>query len=181
MMAAQRRSPRRRFLTIATICLVLALLFCGVGWFFVLRHAVSYAETVSAFDARIAKEFPDGTRWGLPPPAEGAPVTLLLGLPAAPAPDEVAGTQDRFWRIYVSEFAEGGVGVQRVGIGQAAGRALGEEEGPEHYGKVIGWQANAVDAADLAARTGLAAPPLHTLIQIEGDEFFQTEETRDDE
>jgi hypothetical protein len=136
------------------VLIVLAVLgglcvVCSAGaWMLGGRYAWDMYQCSSAMTAAVQSAEGEKAAAALFPDDEGRMV-LALVLPDEPADDRVTALQDAVWKAYATAFAKGGLDVDVVGVGRAAPSKAG----------ITGWKSRSVPADEVAARTGVPAPP----------------------
>jgi hypothetical protein len=147
-------------LIVVAVLVVLGILCCGVGAFLArdkISQGVAFGKATAAFQERLVKDFGMGTLMTFAPDDDG--MVLLVGVRPAPEPERIAELQDKAWRAYCESFAEGGIFVTSVAIGESA-TAANTNKTP-----VLKWRKNMISVADLEARTGVKAPPPSQLFE----------------
>ncbi len=129
---------------------------CGGFWIGFGDYVVAFkqvGERQQAFQASLRQEYKGPV--GVTLHRGGSEVTLLVGLPEAPAEDDVEMFQDRVWELYAESFSEGGWPIDAV--------AIGRHRGTE---KVGGWHDHIISVDKLVERTGVAAPEVPESIEF---------------
>jgi hypothetical protein len=141
----------RIILIVAAVLLLLALLCCGGCWVMGGKYVWKAGMPQWAMSQEVAAKHGEGTVvLTLPEPRSDDPnrmdFVLTVQVQGELTPDRVRTLQDDAWRAYVNAFADGGLGVKRIAVAQSGVPT------PD-------WKGNSVPADEVAARTGLPAPP----------------------
>jgi hypothetical protein len=175
MSAGSKWTPGKIFLLVIGILAGLGLICCGAGYFFLgdkFRAAIPLLTDSIQFGERLQKEFgPTATCQFLQ--NGNAKMILLVGVEGDLTPERVAQVQDGAWRVFAESYREHGfVPVTQLAVGRP------EKGARAGHGQVGEWTHNVVDVAELVKRTGIAAPPVTSLmpqghgavtVQVSGD------------
>lgn len=153
-------------LIVVVSLVVLGAVCCGVGAFLMrdkIAAGMNFGMASKAFAERLQADLGPGTLMTFAP-SDDEGLVLLVGVKPAPDAAEVPKIQDTAWRAYCESYADGGMPVTAVAIGEAADAADAGKN------PVRRWRKNIASAADVAARTGVAAPKTSPLFEGIGND-----------
>lgn len=140
-------------LIVVGVLLLIGLVCCGAGYFFVLKPGVDIGMGAASFQEAVSAKYGDIRMQQLPRNGQ-QDIVFAVGFPEGQdlSPEAVVALQDDLWTMYTQSFSDSGFPFCRafaVGIGR----------GDQPPGWVEGWQEHVVEVTELVQRTGIPAPP----------------------
>ena len=130
----------------------LGILCCGGAWLFMgdqIKGGIQMATGIASLQKRVQAEVDPGAVITMVNADEGG-MDLVVGVPEdwELPPERVTELQDQAWRIYAESFETSVMPIRNVGVGRNQG------------GQAVSYRANLVSVEEVAARTGVPAPPV---------------------
>jgi hypothetical protein len=157
-------TPGKIFLLVIGILAGLGILCCGAGYLFLgdkIKTIFSMGKDSMVFAERLKKEYGQAAMFQLLPNGK-AKFILAVGVDGDLSPERVAQVQNGVWKIFAETYKERGfVPVTQLAIGRP------EKGVKAGRGEVSDWAANLVSADELVKRTGIAAPPVSSIVPVD--------------
>jgi hypothetical protein len=172
MAEGSKWTPGKIFLLVLGILAGLGILCCGAGYLLMgdkIKSAIAIGKDMASFMGTLQKELGSGTAFQLVPNGN-AKFILVVGVEGELTPERVADVQDKTWKLFADAFkTDGFMTITHVAVGKP------EKGGRASHQEVSDWAGHQISLADIVKRTGIAAPPISSIMPKDGGVVVQVD------